>query len=75
MRAGECCARFKLLRRRAAETNIRYIHNRVPIAAQLANLLGINFEKQVGAMKHAVRFRANVRNFNSSPGNGSKDAH
>lgn len=36
--------------RRYADTHIRYVHNRMPVAAELANLLGIDIEQQISAM-------------------------
>jgi hypothetical protein len=46
------------LRRGDTDTHIRYIHDRVPVAAELPNLLGIDLQQQVGAM--SVGDRASV---------------
>ena len=55
--------------------NVGHIHNRVPIAAELANLLLIDFEKEVGAMTSAVCRGLQILNAEASAGNGGEDPH
>ncbi len=48
---------------------------RVPVAAELAYLLGIDLEKQVRAMYVACRCRMHVGDLDAAAGDGSEDPH
>ena len=50
MRTPKSCSGAEHFRRRTADTHIRDIHNRMPVTAELADLLGINFKQNVCAM-------------------------
>ena len=75
MRTSESGGRFEHFGCGSADTNVGNIHNGVPVAAELANLLLIDFEKKVGAMTSAVCRGLQILNAEASAGNGGEDPH
>jgi len=72
---GKSCSGFEHFWRWCADSDISNIYNRVPIAAELANLLLIDFEKEVGAMTSAVCRGLQILNAEASSGNGGENPH
>ena len=58
-----------------ADPGVSHIHNRMPVTAELSNLLLIDFEKEVGAMTSAVCRGLQILNAEASAGNGGEDPH
>jgi hypothetical protein len=75
VRPGKAGGRLEHFRRGSAHADISDVYNRVPIAAELADLLLIDFEKKVGAMTSAVCRGLQILNTEASAGNGGEDPH
>src|SRR5690242_442353 len=67
--------RFQQVRGWRAVLHIGDIHDGVPIAAELADLLGSDFEQQVSTIAIAGSSGANVVHIERTAGNGGQDAH
>lgn len=75
MRSRRSSGRVQHFRRRSAHAYISDIHDRMPVAAKLANLLGIDIEQQVCAMPGTSGARAHVLDIKSAARNRSQDPH
>lgn len=53
MRAGKAGKRFEHFGSRIADAHIRHVHNCMPVAAELTNLLGIDLQKKIGPVTGA----------------------
>src|SRR5262245_23335970 len=58
-----------------AYANIGHVHNRVPVATELANLLLIDFENEVGAMASTTCRGLQVFNTEPPARDGGKNPH
>ena len=75
MRTSEACGVLKHLRRREPDSHIHYIHDRVPIAAELAHLLRVYIQQQVSAMRRPRSDRDNIRHLDASSRYCGQNAH
>ena len=58
-----------------ADPGVSHIHNRMPVTAELSDLLGINFQQQVGPMSMPVRCGMDVGHLEAAPRDSSQDPH
>src|SRR5438034_1428157 len=75
MRAGKTRSFFEHLWSGRADPDVSHIHNRMPVTAELSNLLGVNFQQQVGAMRMPVRCGMDVGHLEAAPRDGGQDPH
>jgi len=75
MRRGKSCCGFQHFGCGSSNAYIGDIHDRVPVAAELADLLGVDFEKQISPMHVAGGTGVHVRDLEAAAGNGGEDPH
>ena len=75
MWAGKSGGGFQHIGRGDTHAHISNIHNRVPVAAELSDLLRVDLQQQVSAMAVAGGVGEHVMDFQAASGNSGENPH